>query len=193
MPIDAVAVYTGAATGNDPRFCALARELGNYLGSERKRLVYGGGRVGLMGEVADATIAAGGSVTGVMPQKLVDGEIAHPALSTAPHVLEIVGSMADRKVRMAQLAEAFICLPGGTGTLDEFFDVWAGQQLGFHAKPIGFLDREYWSPLLSMLHSMEAAGFVRAEDIQRLVVCDSPAELFAGFDSWQPPTPKWSA
>ena len=116
--MQSVAVYCGSATGNSPAYTQAAQELGTELARRGLNLVYGGGNIGLMREVAEACLAAGGTVTGVMPQSLVDLEISHPGLTT----LEVVGSMAERKTRMEQLADAYICLPGGVGTLDHLAD-----------------------------------------------------------------------
>ncbi|WKD60421.1 LOG family protein YvdD [Corynebacterium ciconiae DSM 44920] len=188
QPVHSVAVFTGASTGKDGRHLLAARELGAALAATGTRLVYGGGAVGLMGAVASAALDAGGAVTGVMPKKLVDGEIAHPGLSQ----LDVVDSMHARKQRMSELADAFICLPGGTGTLDEFYDVWTGQQLGYHAKPIAFLGSDYWAPTMQALKIMVDEGFVRAEDYEALIVTDSPDDLLHQLRTWRAPTPKWA-
>lgn len=185
--LQAIAVYTGATNGTNPRNVDLAKELGRGLAQAGVRLIYGGGQVGLMGAVSDAVIDAEGSVTGVIPAHLVMGEVAHPRVQD----METVGTMLERKRRMAELADAFVCLPGGTGTLDEFFDVWTGQQLGLHAKPIALLGRDYWAPLVAMLDHMVTEGLVRAVDRDALIMVDSTEELFAAFSTWEAPVPKW--
>ncbi|MDO4919863.1 TIGR00730 family Rossman fold protein [Kocuria sp.] len=185
--ISAVAVFTGARDGSSPRYLELATDLGRTLAHAGVTVVYGGGRVGLMGAVADGALGAGGRVVGVMPEHLVSGEIAHPGLTQ----LDVVGSMHERKQRMTDLADAFIALPGGGGTLDEFFEAWTWQQLGVHSKPVGLCGREFWQPLLDMLDHMVAEGFVRAEDRGTLVVADGPEDVLPRLSTWQPPAPKW--
>lgn len=185
-PIRSVAVFAGASSSGVHG--DLARSLGRALAEDRIGLVYGGGKVGLMGTVADAAIEKGGTAIGVIPQHLVDGEIAHPELNS----LIVVDTMSTRKQKMSDLADAFVCLPGGTGTLDEFFDVWTGQQLGLHSKPIALLGCDYWEPLLAMLDRMVADGYVRAEDRKALVVADTPADILAEMRQWVAPAPKWA-
>jgi uncharacterized protein (TIGR00730 family) len=131
-----VCVFCGSRPGNDPAYAAGARRLGRTLAEEGITLVYGGGRVGLMGVVADTILDAGGEVTGVIPKALVEREIAHPGLT----YLRVVGSMHERKALMSELSEGFIALPGGTGTLEEFFEVLTWAQLGEHEKPCGLLN-----------------------------------------------------
>lgn len=141
-----------------------------------------------MGAVADAALDAGGAVVGVMPQHLVDGEIAHPRLSQ----LEVVTTMHERKARMVELADAFVALPGGAGTLDELFEAWTWQQLGIHSKPVALLGRGFWQPLVALLEHMTDTGFVRREDLDTLVVADSASELGSTLAGWTPPPPKWA-
>lgn len=185
--IRSVAVFTGARDGASPRYAELARALGSHLAAQGVTLVYGGGKVGLMGAVADAALSAGGAAVGVMPQHLVDREIAHPDLTE----LHVVGSMHERKQRMADLADAFIVLPGGAGTLEEFFEAWTWQQLGIHAKPIALLDGAYWGPLTAMLGHMVDEGFVRAADRDSLLVADTAEQALDHLGEWTPPAPKW--
>lgn len=183
-----LAVYTGASTGTDPHNLELARELGTALGAHGVHLIYGGGKVGLMGAVADAAHAAGAPITGVIPQHLVDGEIAHPGLDR----LEMVETMHERKQRMSDLADACVALPGGAGTLDEFFDVWTRQQLGLHATPLALFGATFWAPLVDLLDHLVEQGLVRAADRDSLIVADTAEELFAQLDRWVAPRPKWS-
>src|ERR1700677_2759033 len=137
-------VYCGTGFGADPAYLAATQALGRYCGTHGIEIVYGGGRGVLMGAVADAALAAGGRVIGVIPQALLDREIAHPGLSA----LHVVGSMHERKAKMAELSDAFVALPGGPGTLDETIEQWTWALLGIHAKPVGFLNvGGYYDPL----------------------------------------------
>ena len=186
--INSVAVFTGACPGVSEDYLRMAGEFGRCLAAAGLTLVYGGGKVGLMGAVADGALEAGGHVVGVIPQHLVDGEIAHPGLTE----LHVVSSMLERKQMMAQLSDAFVALPGGTGTLDEVFDVWTGQQLGTHQKPIALCGSNFWQSLVESLGSMAAEGFIRQTDIDSLIVSDGAAETLAACEAWQPPKPRWA-
>jgi uncharacterized protein (TIGR00730 family) len=180
-----VAVYTGASSGRSPRFAVAAAAFGRGLAEAGVEVVYGGGRVGLMGAVADGALAAGGTVTGVMPRSLVEAEIAHLGLTE----LIVVETLHERKAAMAERADAFIALPGGAGTLDELFEAWTWQQLGVHRKPVGLLDVDgFWDPLLAALDHMVAAGFIRSAD--RLLVTSDAREFLAAVRSFTPPEPK---
>jgi uncharacterized protein (TIGR00730 family) len=185
----AICVYCGSSAGTDPAFVAAARELGSLLGSTGRRLVYGGGCVGLMGEVADAALAAGGQVTGIIPKTLMGKEVDHRGLTA----LHVVGSMHERKTRMADLSEGFIALPGGIGTMEELFEVWTWNQLGLHAKPIGLLNAGgYFGPLLAFLDSMVEKGFVRAEHRAFVRVDTDAAGLIEQMErNPLPLVPKW--
>jgi len=153
-----ICVFCGSATGEDPRFIAAARSLGAELARRGIGVVYGGGRVGLMGQLADAALLAGGKVYGVIPQKLRDLEIGHTGLTE----LFVVDSMHARKMLMAQLADAFVALPGGFGTLEELFEAVTWCQLGYHQKPVGLLDvAGYYAPLLTFIDQASATGFIR--------------------------------
>lgn len=153
-----ICVFCGSARGDAPEYAAAARALGTTLAGRGIDIVYGGGRVGLMGEVADAALAAGGRVFGVIPQKLVDLESGHPGLTE----LFVVDSMHARKMLMAQLADAFIALPGGFGTLEELFEAVTWSQLGYHRKPVGLLDvAGFFAPLLAYLDRATLVGFIR--------------------------------
>ena len=153
-------VYCGSNAGNDPAYAALARDLGTRLARDGITLVYGGGNVGLMGIVADAVLAGGGEVIGVIPQQLVDWEVAHKGVTR----LEVVDSMHTRKARMFELADGFIALPGGFGTLDEMFEMLTWRQLGLGKKPCAFLDvGGFWQPLMVMLDSMVRERFLHAD------------------------------
>lgn len=163
--LSAVCVFCGSSPGRRPEYRALAEGLGRALAERGLTLVYGGGRVGLMGVVADAVLAGGGQVVGIIPQALAEREVAHGDLSR----LEVVTTMHERKARMAELSDAFIALPGGLGTLEELFEAWTWGQLGIHRKPLGLLDLElgkettYYGSLVTFLDRGVAEGFVRRE------------------------------
>lgn len=169
-----VAVYCGARCGDDPAFTAAARTLGRLIAEDGVVLVYGGGHVGLMGVLADAALAAGGRVVGVIPQSLVDREVGHAGLTE----LHVVKTMHERKHLMAERADAFIALPGGIGTLEELFEVWSWQQLGYHDKPIAMLNvAGYYDALLEFMRASHLHGFVSATQHQALLVEDDAARL----------------
>jgi uncharacterized protein (TIGR00730 family) len=172
--IRSVCVFCGSNTGDDPRFAAAARDFGALLAKEGIALVYGGGHVGLMGVLADAVLANGGKAIGVIPRALWDREVGHRGLTE----LHIVETMHERKAMMASLADAFVALPGGLGTLEEIFEVWTWAQLGLHAKPVGFLDVSgYFGPLLEFLDRGVDAGFIRAQYRAAAIVDADPAAL----------------
>jgi len=170
--VQAVCVFCGSSHGRKAVHTATARLLGQALVRRGLRLVYGGGNVGLMGEIADAVLLAGGAVDGVIPQALVARELAHDRLTR----LFVVGSMHDRKAQMAALSDAFIALPGGFGTLEEFCEVLTWSQLGIHAKPCGLLNvAGYYDPLLALFDRSVEEEFVRPEN-RELVVVDHDVE-----------------
>ena len=182
--IRSICVFCGAATGRDPSYAAAAAVTGETLARRGIRVVYGGGRLGLMGTVADAALAAGGEVVGVIPRGLVDRELAHPALTE----LRIVETLHERKAQMAELADGFLALPGGLGTLEELAEVLSWAQLDLHAKPIGLLDvGGYFAPLEIFLDRAVAEGFI-AERHRRLLLSDDDLDaLLRRFDAWEPP------
>jgi len=160
-------VYCGSRSGADPRHAEAARALGTALGEAGHRLVYGGGHAGLMGTLADAALAAGGQVLGIIPRRLVARELGHRGIQE----LRVVDTMHERKLQMAQAADAFVALPGGIGTLEELFETWTWQQLGYHARPIGLLDSAgFYAPLLALLAHTRDAGFVDPDTLARLRV-----------------------
>lgn len=167
----------------------LARSVGAGLAGRGIGVVYGGGRVGLMGALADGALAAGGEVVGVIPRRLVDRELAHAGLTE----LHVVGSLHERKAMMAELADGFIALPGGLGTLEELAEVASWAQLELHHKPIGLLGPPgYWEPLLAWLDHAVLEGFVAA-DHRRLIARDADlATLLARFERWAAPADRWS-
>jgi uncharacterized protein (TIGR00730 family) len=187
--IDRVLVFCGSSPGKRPEYAAAAHELGGLLAGRGLGLVYGGARVGLMGAVADGALAAGGEVIGVIPGQLVAHEIAHTGLTE----LHEVRTMHERKALMAELSDAVIALPGGTGTLDELFELFTWSQLGLHRMPMGVLDvAGYWQPLLAMLDHMVAERLLRAEHRDTLLVSDSGSELLDRLGSYRhEATDKW--
>ncbi|MEM6707792.1 MAG: TIGR00730 family Rossman fold protein [Pseudomonadota bacterium] len=171
MVLTSLCVFCGSRSGNDPAFETVARALGTLLGQRSVRLVYGGARIGTMGAVADAALAAGGEVLGVIPQAIADVEVAHEGLTE----LHVVGSMHERKALMAAHADAFLALPGGLGTLEELFEVWTWSQLGIHRKPLGVLNLNgYYDALAALLEHMIAQGFVRREHAALLHTATTP-------------------
>jgi uncharacterized protein (TIGR00730 family) len=187
--IRSVCVFCGSSAGNDSRFAQAASEFGALLAREGTTLVYGGGHVGLMGILADAVLANGGKVVGVIPRALWDREVGHRNLTE----LHVVETMHERKAMMASLADAFVALPGGLGTLEEIFEVWTWAQLGIHDKPVGFLDVDgFYAPLLAFLDHGVDAGFVRAPHRAMAIVDADGASLLQRMGEYQPPkVAKW--
>lgn len=178
-----VAVYCGSSPGFNPVFRVAAEALGRTLAQSACTLVYGGSHAGLMGAVADAALAAGGKVIGVIPDALVSREVAHRGLSE----LQVVGSMHERKARMAELSEAFVALPGGIGTLDEIVEMFTWTQLGIHRKPCAFLNiGGYYDSLLAFLRTMVAQGFLRQAQVDQLVVAERIEDLLPRLAAAQP-------
>ena len=172
MSLRAVGVFCGSSSGNGDRYLYAARSLGSLLAAEGVELVYGGGEVGLMGAVADACLAAGGHVTGVIPTRLFRREVAHRGVTE----LHEVTTMHERKALMYDRSDAFIALPGGLGTLDELAEVATWSQLGLHAKPLVLLDVDgFWSPFVELLDSMVTAGLLRPEN-RALIAVATDAE-----------------
>ncbi|MBC7600607.1 MAG: TIGR00730 family Rossman fold protein [Polaromonas sp.] len=173
-PAFSLCVYCGSRPGTDPAFAETARQVGQWIGAHDGQLVYGGGRNGLMGIVADATLAAGGRVIGVIPKALVEKEWAHTGCTE----LHIVDTMHERKRIMAEHADAFLSLPGGIGTLEEFFEVWTWRQLGYHAKPVGLLNLNgYYDHLLGFLHTSVQNGFMSDWQMELIHVGAEPIAL----------------
>jgi uncharacterized protein (TIGR00730 family) len=184
-----VCVFAGSSAGTQSEYLAVARQLGEVLAARGLGLVYGGARVGLMGAVADAALMSRAPVIGVIPAALVAKEIAHQGLTE----LRVVASMHERKALMADLADAFIALPGGWGTLEEFFEVLTWGQLGLHRKPCGLLNvHGYFDRLLSFLEHSFEEGFVRREYRSMIAVADSPGALLDALAAYEPPViEKW--
>lgn len=186
--VKSICVYCGSAAGRDPAFAEEAERAGRLIAEQGLTLVYGGGRVGLMGLVADAALAAGGKVVGVMPADLVSQEIGHTGLTE----LVVVNSMHERKWKMAELGDAFLSLPGGPGTFEEFIEQWTWALLGFHAKPCGFANvNGYYEPWRATVRQMIDAGFVAEQYGEMLIYEPSTAAVLDRFRAYQPPPPKW--
>jgi hypothetical protein len=184
-----VCVFCGSSRGVRPEYAEAAERFAHALARAGLGLVYGGGNVGLMGVLADAALAAGCEVLGVIPEALQQRELGHAGL----HELHVVGSMHERKAKMAALADAFVALPGGLGTLEELFEVWTWGQLGFHQKPVALLEvGDYWQPLVTMIDRMVLEGFVPVKHRRMLVVEDDPARLLVRLGTWTAPdVHKW--
>ena len=181
-----VCVFTGSTTGRRPQYAAAARELGSELAARGLELVYGGANVGLMGMVADAALAAGGTALGVLPRPLFGVERVHTGLTR----LYEVGSMHERKALMFELADAFIALPGGYGTFDELFESITWAQIGLHAKPIGLLDvADYFAPLRALVGRAVDEGFVPAVNAGLLLTAATPVALLDQLAAFTPPAP----
>jgi uncharacterized protein (TIGR00730 family) len=187
--VERICVFCGSSPGARPEYEAAAVELGRLLADQGLGLVYGGAQVGLMGTIADTVLAAGGEAIGVIPRSLVDKEIAHTGVAD----LRIVGSMHERKALMVDLADGFVALPGGSGTLDELFEAFTWAQLGIHHKPIGVLDTcSYWTPLLAFLDHAVDEGFLRADHRDSLLVDEDPRALLDRLERYEPRAPdKW--
>jgi uncharacterized protein (TIGR00730 family) len=184
ITITRLCVYCASNDGADPAYLDAARRLGRALAERGIHLVYGGGRVGLMGAVADAALDAGGLVTGVMPHALVQREVAHHGLTQ----LHVVDSMHTRKAMLLDMADAFVALPGGIGTLEEFFETWTWAQLGVHRKPVGLLDVQgFWRPLVSLLDHLGTQGFLRGTPRDWLLVHDDVEPMLDALHAFEPP------
>jgi uncharacterized protein (TIGR00730 family) len=183
-------VFCGSAVGRRPAYADAARALARALLDRGLGLVYGGGSVGLMGTIADAVLAGGGEVIGVLPRGLARKEYAHDGLTA----LHLVGSMHERKATMASLSDGFVALPGGLGTLEEILEVITWSQLGIHRKPVGLVDVDgYWTGLVALFRHGVAEGFVRPEYAELILVEPQPAALLERFQAWRPPLtpPVW--
>jgi uncharacterized protein (TIGR00730 family) len=175
-----LAVYCGSSMGNDPAFRAAAQALGEAMAARGIGLVYGGGRLGLMGVVADAVLGSGGKAFGVIPQALIDLEVAHAGLTE----LYVVDDMHQRKAKMTELTDAFVALPGGIGTYDELFEAWTWNALGYHAKPFALLNvAGFWNEMISFLDHATASGFMSGARRAQLLVADNIGEAIALLDA----------
>ncbi len=179
-----ICVFCGSSPGAKPEYSQAARHLGSVLAQRQWGLVYGGGNVGLMGQIANTVIEQGGEVIGVIPRGLLERRVALTGLSD----LRVVGSMHERKAVMAELADGFIALPGGLGTLEEFFEVWTWAQLGLHQKPCGFINTcDYYTPLISFLDHLVAEGFLAPPHRSMVMVEEHPEALLNQFDRYKAP------
>lgn len=183
-----IAIFCGSALGADPIYLCTAQNVGRCLAEQGITLVYGGGRSGLMGVVADSALAAGGQVIGVIPQVLVTKELAHPGLTE----LHVVENMQQRKSKMSELVDGFVAMPGGVGTLEEIFEQWTWAQLGIHLKPCAFLNVDgFYDDLLKFLSITAEKGFTHSRFIDHLVVAEQIETVVEQFQNFVAPEPKW--
>ncbi|WP_038346114.1 TIGR00730 family Rossman fold protein [Acinetobacter sp. A47] len=188
--MNSICVFCGSSLGNDPVYKQMAQLTGQTIAAQGKTLVYGGGRSGLMGVVADSALQAGGRVIGVIPHALADRELAHTGLTE----LHMVNNMHERKTKMAELSDAFVALPGGAGTLEEIFEQWTWSQLGIHQKPCGFLNVDgFYDDLIKMLQGSVGRGFTQARFVEKLIVSQDMEAILAAFSAYQPVVPKWTS
>lgn len=184
-----ICVFCGSAAGRDPLYAEAAAYAGTLMAERGMTLIYGGGRTGLMGIVADSALRAGGNVMGVMPRSLAEKEIQHTGLTK----LEIVDTMHERKLKMADLSDGFIALPGGIGTFEEIFEQWCWMAIGIHRKPCAFLNvNGYYDSMAAMMQHAEAEGFVRPHDRAAVLFSDSMPAILDSFAAFKPPAVKWS-
>ena len=184
-----ICVFCASNPGHNPVYLELARTLGTLIAQRGQSVVFGGGRVGLMGALADAALSAGGEVIGIMPHALVQREAAHHGLTK----LHIVDSMHERKAMMSELSDGFIAMPGGIGTLEELFETWTWGHLGVHAKPIALLDTaNYWKSLIEFLDHMGQEGFMRPNTRELLLIDDKAPRLLDRMTAYvAPPVTQW--
>ncbi len=189
MSLSSLCVYCGSSSGTLPEYARAATAFGTLLASRGITLVYGGGKVGLMGAVANAVLAAGGKVIGVIPHLLLEKEVAHAGLTE----LHAVASMHERKMKMAELSEAFVALPGGIGTLEEIFEVTTWTQLGFHSKPCAFLNvAGFYDPLFAFLQQLVDQQFLKASHLDTLFIETEMERLLDRLENYHPVTEeKW--
>lgn len=178
-----ICVFCGASEGSRPKYREQAEQLGKILAQQNRRLIYGGGNKGLMGIIANAALAHGGEVIGIIPERLVKAETAHHGITR----LEVVDNMHQRKARLSELADGFVAMPGGTGTLEEVFEVWTGMQIGYHEKPVALFNvAEFWQPMLNFLQHAVNEGFVRDSFYKTLIVDNNPESMLQKMDNFIP-------
>ena len=188
--MNSIAIFCGSSFGTDQIFTDVAKLTGETIAKQGKTLVYGGGRSGLMGTVADSALAFGGQVIGVIPQNLVDAELAHPHLSE----LYVVKDMHERKTKMSELSDGFIALPGGAGTWEEIFEQWTWAQLGIHLKPCAFLNVEgFYDDLFKFIQLSTDKGFTKDRFTDALICSESITDIIIQFEKFVAPEPKWGA
>ncbi|WP_166267215.1 TIGR00730 family Rossman fold protein [Marinobacter caseinilyticus] len=184
-----LAVFCGSSPGNNARYAQSAADLGAFMAGKGIDLVFGGGHVGLMGAIADAVLAGGGKVYGVIPESLLDRELGHTGLTQ----LQVVADMHERKAAMAAMADGFVALPGGPGTMEELFEAWTWAQLGYHDKPCALYNAfGFYDHLLAFIDKMADAGFLKADHANMLMVESSPEGLIQAMEGYKPPASKWS-
>lgn len=186
--MQSICIFCGSSAGSQAIYLETAHLVGATLAKQQRTLIYGGGKVGLMGAVADSVIAHGGRAIGVMPKHLVDKEIAHQGLSE----LYVVQNMHERKQKMAELSDGFIALPGGVGTLEEIFEQWTWAQLGIHQKPCAFLNvNGYYDPLMQMIALMAQQQFTQDKYVEMIISSPDIVEILEAFQNYQAPQAKW--
>ncbi|OCG25940.1 Rossman fold protein, TIGR00730 family [Gilliamella sp. wkB108] len=178
-----ICVFCGASEGNRVEYKTQAEQLGEILAKQNRRLIYGGGNKGLMGVIANAVLAHGGEVIGIIPERLVKAETAHHGITR----LEVVENMHQRKARLSELADGFVAMPGGTGTLEEVFEMWTAMQIGYHEKPVALFDTlDFWQPMLAFLQHSVNEGFIRESFYNTLIVSDKAESLLQKMDDFVP-------
>lgn len=183
-----IAVFCGSSAGNKKEYEETTKELGKFFALNNIEVVYGGGKVGLMGMLADSVLENGGKVYGVIPEKLEEKELAHTKVTE----LRIVKDMHERKALMAELSDAFVALPGGAGTLEEIFEVWTWAQLGFHTKPCAFYNiNGFYDKLIEMLKGISSEGFLKEEYVDMIINTDDKDFLLKQIIEYRPPKVKW--
>jgi uncharacterized protein (TIGR00730 family) len=186
--MNSICVFCGSSLGNDVVYEQITQATGQIIAEQGLTLVYGGGRSGLMGVVANSALKAGGKVIGVIPEALVDRELAHAELSE----LYVVKDMHERKTKMAELADGFIALPGGAGTLEEIFEQWTWSQLGIHQKPCAFLNIDgFYDGVIQTIQDSVNLGFSQARFVEKLIVADNIGDILKAFTAYEPAIPKW--
>ena len=184
-----ITVFCGSASGINPIYTQKAAELGALMAQQGHHLVYGGGHVGMMGTIADAVLKNGGYVTGVIPMALEEKELSHKGVQE----LHVVADMHERKAMMANRGDAFVALPGGIGTLEEIFEAWTWAQLGYHQKPVAFLDiNGYYSHLFKFLNHVEEEGFILPYLWEMIIIEEDMAILLEKLQQYKAPKPKWA-
>lgn len=184
-----IAIYCGSSLGNNQNIIEKTKELGKYLAQNKIDLVYGGGSVGLMGVISNSFLEHGAKVYGVIPKKLKDRELAHTGITE----LITVESMSERKTKMLEMADAFVALPGGLGTLEEMFEAFTLTQLGYHSKPCAFYNIDgYYDKLFELLHSISDAEFLKHEYIENLINTDDKKSLLEAIENYKPPKVKYN-
>lgn len=178
-----ICIFCGASLGNNSAYQIFAQQLGECIAKQGRTLIYGGGNKGLMGVIANAVLNNGGEVIGIIPERLVQAETAHRGITR----LEIVANMHERKARMAELADGFIAMPGGTGTVEEMFEVWTAAQIGYHTKPVALYDvMGFWQPMVSFLKHSVQEGFIRESFFNTLIIAEDSNAILASMDNYVP-------